>query len=84
MKSGCNNRIFFKQQQVAAPVEDNRYFPAYVEDEASKKKWNNTVIVDKMCYESVFRDELMRDLRKLIKGNIIKLSSQYYRQNCGK
>ena len=74
----------FKHPKIAAPIEDNRYFPAFVNDEVSEKKLKNSVVVDKMYYESPCRDELMSDLRKHIKGNIIRLSSQHYLQNCGK
>ena len=79
-----NKGVVFKHPQVAAPVEDNRYFPAFFKDEVSKKKLKNAVVIDKMNYSSVFRDDLMRDLRKHITGNIVKLSSQYYLQSSGK
>ena len=78
-----NKGVVFKHPQVAAPVEDNRYFPAFFKDEARKKKLKNAVVIDKMNYSSVLRDDLMRDLRKHITGNIVKLSSQYYVQNSG-
>jgi hypothetical protein len=84
VKTIFNDNLVFEHPQPAASAEDNRYFPAFVEDVTRKRKLNNSLIVDKMNYGSICRDELMRDLVKHIKGNIVQLSSQKYLQSCGK
>ena len=83
MQRNLNQNVVFKHLWLAGPVEDNRCFPAFIEDEASGGKMNNAVVVDKMNYSYISRDDLVKDLQKHIKGNVIRLSSQYYHQECG-
>lgn len=83
MQRNVNQNIVFKHLWLAAPVEDNRCFPAFIDDEASESYMNNAVVVDRMNYSYISRDDLVQDLDKHIKGNVVRLSLQYYHQECG-
>ncbi|CAE1228151.1 TERT [Acanthosepion pharaonis] len=78
---GKLKRSFFYEATVES--EHNPNFKNYIQHVKDKKKLGNSVIIDKVLYDHMKFDEIIKKLHCHVSNNVVKLDSHYYTQTQG-